>query len=454
MIKMEKNIFREYDIRGNYPTQINEDVAFTVGKSYGSYLQEKFNQNTCVVSHDNRLSSNSLALSLIEGITSSGCNVIYYGLTTTPMNFYERYINNLFGIMVTASHNPKDDNGFKFSFDHLSNARGIQITDFRDYTLNGVFKSGLGTIVENDITQSYIDFLKQGVSFGDKKRKVIIDCGNGVTCTIARKIFNEFNIDFEIINEENDGTFPNHHPDPAVKENMRQLQEAVLKSHADLGIAYDGDGDRIGCVKEDGTILSTEEFMIIIIRDLINKVNNKTFLYDVKCSKSLEDEIIKLGGNPLMYRTGASYTQAKTKEDNLAFGGEFSGHIFFRDRIPDMGSAIYNSLRLCEILSKTDKTVSELCGGINKYFATEEIKIPTTDERKFAVVDKIKNFCEQQNFEIITIDGVRVKFENGWALVRASNTGPNLIFRAEASTTEDLDKLKNYFEKLINDYNK
>ena len=155
-----------------------------------------------------------------------------------------------------------------------------------------------------------------------------------------------------------------------------------------------------------------------------------------------------------MYRTGASYTQAKTKEDNLAFGGEFSGHIFFRDRIPDMGSAIYNSLRLCEILSKTDKTVSELCGGINKYFATEEIKIPTTDERKFAVVDKIKNFCEQQNFEIITIDGVRVKFENGWALVRASNTGPNLIFRAEASTTEDLDKLKNYFEKLINDYNK
>ena len=450
---MNTNIFREYDIRGIYPDDINEEVAFTIGKSFGSFLQEKYNQTSCVVSHDNRLSSNSLSLSLIEGIISSGCNVIDYGLTTTPMNFYERYVNNLFGIMVTASHNPKDDNGFKFSFDNLSNARGQQIVEFKDYTLAGNFKEGNGTITEKDITEDYINYIKSGIDFGEKRRKVVVDCGNGATTTIARRIFEEFNIDLVMINEENDGTFPNHHPDPAVKENIEQLQKAVIDNNADLGIAYDGDGDRIGFVKNDGSLLSIEEFMIIIIRDIIDKCENKTFLYDVKCSKSLEDEIKKLGGNPLMYRTGASYTQAKTHEDNLSFGGEFSGHIFFQDRIPDMGSAIYASLRMCEILSKTDKSVVDLCEGITKYFATPEVKVPTTDETKFEVVDKIKKFCESQNFQIIDIDGARVNFDNGWALVRASNTGPNLIFRAEALTEEDLTHLRNYFEKLITDYN-
>ena len=451
---MEKNIFREYDIRGVYPTQLNEETAFIIGQGFGSYIQEKYSQKACVVSHDNRLSGNSLTLSLIEGIISTGCNVIDYGLTTTPMNFYARHINNLFGIMVTASHNPKDDNGFKFSFDYISNAKGKQIYDFRDYIFNGNFLQGNGTITQLDMTNDYIDFIKSGISMGEKRRKVIIDCGNGATCTITRKIFEQFNIDFEIINEENDGTFPNHHPDPAVAENMKQLQTAVIERHADLGVAYDGDGDRIGLVKENGELLSTEEFMIMVIRDIIDKVDNKTFLYDVKCSKALEDEIIKLGGTPYMFRTGASYTQAETHEKNLAFGAEFSGHSFFRDRIFDIGSAIYASLRICEILSKTDKTVSELCGNINKYYTSAEKKIPTNDDIKFGVIEKIKLFCQKHNFDIIDIDGVRIKFVNGWVLIRASNTGPNLIFRAEASTEKDLAHLETYFEKLINDYNK
>jgi phosphomannomutase/phosphoglucomutase len=451
---MEKEIFRGYDIRGIYPTQINEEVAYTIGQGYGSYIQEKYNQNTCVVSHDNRLSSNSLAFSLIEGIISTGCNVIDYGLTTTPMNFYGRHANNLFGIMVTASHNPKDDNGFKFSFDHITNARGEQITNFRDYVFNGVFKKGNGTITQKDMTEEYIEYIKSGLSFGDKRRKVVIDCGNGVTCTIVRKIFEQFNIDFDIINEENDGTFPNHHPDPAVPENMKQLQQAVLDRGADLGIAYDGDGDRIGFVDEKGEIISTSKFMVIAIRDIFDKVENKTFLYDVKCSKCIEDEILKLGGTPFMYRTGASFTQAKVHEDNLAFGAEFSGHTFFRDRIFDVGSAIYASLRVCEILSKTDKKASDLCEGITKYYTSPEIKIPSPDEKKFDVIEKVKNFCIKHNFNIINIDGVKIKFDNGWALVRASNTGPNITFFAEASTAEDLEHLKQYFEKLINDFNK
>ena len=452
---MNDVIFREYDIRGVYPDQINETVAYTVGKSYGSFLQERYNQNTCVVSHDNRLSSDSLSLSLIEGIISTGCNVIDYGLTTTPMNFFERYQNNLFGIMVTASHNPKDDNGFKFSFDNLSNARGAQIKEFKEYTYAGNFLEGNGTITQKDITEDYINYLKNGINMGSRKLKVVIDCGNGVTCTVVRKIMEQFpNLDFVIINEENDGRFLNHHPDPSVKENMVQLQEAVLKNNADLGAAYDGDGDRIGFVKEDGTLLSIEEFMIIVIRSMFNSVNNKTFLYDVKCSKALEDEILKLGGTPYMYRTGASYTQAKTKEEDLPFGGEYSGHIFFRDRVQDVGSGIYASLRMMEILSNTDKKVSELCEGINKYYSTPEIKVPTSDETKFQVVDNIKEYCKNKNFEFVDIDGVRVRFDTGWILVRASNTGPNLTFRAEATNEKDLESLKNYFQKVIDNYNK
>jgi phosphomannomutase/phosphoglucomutase len=451
---LNTEIFREYDIRGTYPETINESIAYTIGRSYGSYLQEKYNQTTCVVSHDNRLSSDALSNNLIKGITESGCNVIDYGLTTTPMNYYGRYLNHLFGIMVTASHNPKDDNGFKFSFDHLANARGSQIYDFRDYTLKGIFKTGNGTIQRNDITSKYLEYMKDGINIGPRKRKIVIDCGNGVTCTVARKIFSQFNIDFEIINEESDGTFPNHHPDPAIAENMIQLQNKVKELHADLGIAYDGDGDRIGFVKEDGTLMSTEEFMIIIIRDIINKVQNKTFLYDVKCSKALEDEIKKLGGKPLMYRTGASYTEAKCKEDNIPFGGELSGHLFFRDKVADIGSGIYASLRMCEILSRTNLSVSELCQGINKYYSTPEIKFPSPDDKKFNVIENIKKYCEEQKYPIITIDGVKAYFQTGWILVRASNTGPNITFRAEATTEQDLEKLKNFFTNLINQYNK
>lgn len=451
---MNDEIFREYDIRGTYPGTINEENAYLIGKGYGSYIQEKYMQITCVVSHDNRISSESLSNSLIKGILETGCNVIDYGLTTTPMNFYGRYLNHLLGIMVTASHNPKDDNGFKFSFDHLSNARGAMIKDFRDYIHQGNFKKGTGKYEKADMSEKYLEYMKMGIELGSRKRKVIIDCGNGATTIITRKIFAKFNIDFEIINEENDGTFPNHHPDPAVKENLEQLKQKVLDTKADLGIAYDGDGDRIGFVKNDGSFLSTEEYMILIIRDIINKVNNKTFLYDVKCSKVLEDEIIKLGGIPLMFRTGASYTQAKVHEDNLAFGGEYSGHMFFRDKVADIGSGIYASLRLVELLSKTSLSICELTSDIPKYYTSDEIKIPTKDDLKFTVIENIKNYALKENYRIIDIDGIKCIFKNGWALVRASNTGPNLIFRAEATTEEGLNNLIKIFTEIINFYNK
>ncbi len=451
---MNEHIFREYDIRGVYPTDINEDVAYTIGIGYGSYIKEKFKQQSCVVSMDNRLSSPSLKEKLIEGIINSGVNVIDYGLTTTPMHFYARHVNNMFGVMITASHNPKDDNGFKFSFDHLSNARGKMIEDFKKYIFAKEYKESpvKGKLKNDDIKKKYIGYLKMGIKLGKKKVKVVLDPGNGVVSTILDDVFKMFNVDYTIINGESDGNFPNHHPDPAEKENLIQLKEKVLELNADLGIGYDGDGDRVGFVKNNGDFMSIEEFMILIIRDIAPKVVNKKFLYDVKCSMSLEDEIKKAHSEGIMFRTGASYTQAATKEMNLPFGGEFSGHVYFRDKIVDVGSAIYASLRLIEILSKNDKSLDELTSDIPKYYATEEIKIPTPDDAKFNIVDKVLNYAREQKFVINDKDGARIEFNGGWALIRASNTGPNLIFRAEAKTEEDKKKLEDYFLTLINKF--
>jgi len=451
---MNENIFREYDIRGRYPEDINETVAYTIGRSYGSYLKEKLQQEVCIVSHDNRVSSPALAAYLIKGITDSGLNVYNYGMTTTPMHYYCRYIHNLYGMMITASHNPAEDNGFKFSFDHLSNARGDMIEDFKNYTLAGKFLSGNGTVSVGNITEKYIEFLTYGVEFGRHKRKVVIDIGNGTTSIIARKIFERVNVDFDIIFEESDGRFPNHHPDPSVEANLEALKKEVLRRRADCGIAFDGDGDRLGIVNEKGEMVPSDHFMILVIRDIINKVKNKTFLFDVKCTKALEDEITRLEGVPVCYRTGASYTQAKVKEDDMPFGGEYSGHFYFRDKIADVGSGIYAGLRLLEILSKTSDSLSKLLENIPKYYSTPEIKFPCSDDKKFKVIDDIRAFSNSQNWSLNTIDGVRANFNNGWALVRASNTGPNITMRCEATTEEGLNNLQTIFTNLINNYNK
>lgn len=447
---MNYNIFRAYDIRGKYPDDINEEIAYTIGKAYGSYIQEKKDQKACIVSHDNRLSSDSLNNQLINGILSTGCNVYDYGLTTTPMHYYARYIEHMFGIMITASHNPKDDNGFKFSLDHVSNARGEMIEDFKNYLIKGNFKTGNGLLYHRSINDRYIKYMVDNIHLGNNKPKIVLDLGNGTTSIICKKIFNALNIHAIYINEISDGSFPNHHPDPSDPKNMQMLIEAVKKNKADVGFAFDGDGDRVGMVSDKGEIVSTEEFMILIIRDIINKSFSNTFLYDIKCSNAIKDEIVKLGGTPLCYRTGASYTEAKTKEENLAFGGEYSGHLYFRDRDETNGSAIYAALRIVEILSKDkSKDISKMIKDIPKYEITPEIKFEVSDDKKFKVVDDIKNYAKEQGYTVNTIDGVKMLFTNGWALIRASNTGPNITVRCEATNKHDLQLLMNNIHKLI-----
>ena len=451
---MEDKIFREYDIRGKYPSEINEDVAYNIGLGYGSFIQEYLNQDACVVSHDNRKSSDVLHQNLIKGLLETGIKVIDYGLTTTPMHYYARHINNLFGVMITASHNPSDENGFKFSFDEYANARGSMVKDLKRYIDKGNFKKGKGILEEKNIKDDYINFIISHLKFGKRKIKVVLDPANATPTIIARDIYEKMNIDLTIINEESDGTFPNHHPDPSIESNLKQLKAKVKEIKADIGIAFDGDGDRIGIVDELGNKVAMEDYAIIILRNIIDKVKNKKFLYDAKCSNNFKDEIEKLGATPVICRTGSSYTQEKVLKEDIPFGIQYVGHISLNDRLFSTESAMYSSLRLIEILSKTDKTLSELVSTIDHYLGTPEIIIKSDDDKKHNVIENIKKYCDSKKYNYLEIDGLKVLFKDSWAYVRASNTGPNITLRCEAKNEQDLKNLERLFTTLVDIYNK
>lgn len=446
---LNRNIFRGYDIRGVYPTTINEVVAEKIGEGFGSYIQE-IGKKKCIVGHDNRLSSNSLHDALVKGILKTGVDVVSLGLVTTPMYYYAAIRYDIpSGIMITASHNPKDDNGFKIAFDESGNAKGDEIQDFYRYIVKGQFKKGEGNLLYQNIEQDYIRLMHDSLSFGPRRLKVVLDPGNGTTSVIAQKVYETFPIDIVMINGESDGSFPNHHPDPCVEANLSQLKEKVLEEHADLGLAFDGDGDRLGVVDEKGNYIPTDQYMIIMIRSMIGEVRQKAFLYDVKCSKAIEDEIRRLGAKPICYRTGNSYTKAKVRELDLPFGGELSGHVYFRDRFPGFDSGLYAGLRLVELLSHNEKRASELLEGMPEYFSTEELKFAYDDEKKFDVVNQVLDYASEKGYKINNIDGVRVDFSDGWALVRASNTGPNVTARFEGKTKERLAEIQQEFTALI-----
>ena len=454
-MKMNKKIFREYDIRGVYPVEIDEKTAYIIGKSYGSILQTKYNKNICTVGYDNRLSSPSLHKSMVQGLIDTGLDIIDLGLVTTPMLYYAAIKFNTLGIMITASHNPKDDNGFKFSFDKFGNARGKQIYDFRDFTLKDEFLVGKGHIYTLDILPYYKSLFKDNIFMGDKKLKIVIDSGNGTTANFAYDIYHQFsNLDITMINEKSYGTFPNHHPDPAVPENLKQLQAKVLEIGADIGIAFDGDGDRVGFVDNMGNIVPADKFLCILMRYYLPNYQDKRVLYDVKCSKIISDTAKTLGIKDIMYRTGASYTRSEIVKEHIPFGGEYSGHIIFNDRFKGFDSGIYAGLRMLEILSNSNTPLSHQLDNLTKYYNTPEIKVPTPDEIKFQVIDKVISYAQSKNYNCLTIDGLRVNNPNSWALVRASNTGPNITLRFEATTKEELESLKKEFTNLVEEYKK
>lgn len=444
------NIFRGYDIRAVYGQDLNEDIAYTIGLGFGSYIQEK-GYKKCLVGHDNRTSSEPLSDALIEGITSTGVDVVFLGLCTTPMYYYgQKFLGIDPGVMITASHNPKEYNGFKIAFDDFGNACGQMIQDFRVFIEEGNFKTGEGSVSTYDIKDEYLKAIKKSISLGDRKIKVVVDTANGTASIIAKEVYEMFdNVELVPLYIDSNPEFPNHHPDPSVEANNADLKAKVVETGADLGIGIDGDGDRVGVIDENGNMIFIDFYAIIIWRDIMSKVSNKHALFDVKCSKSLADEVEKLGGIPVCYRTGNSYMKAKMREGDFAFGSELSGHVFFRDKWDNIDDGLYAGLRLVEILSKTDKSLSHLLDGVKRYYASPELIIKSTDDEKFKVIEKVKEYCRQKGYQVNDIDGVRAEFDNGWALVRASNTGPNITARFEGVTEEDRDKIQEEFMALI-----
>ena len=449
--KINPAIFREYDVRGIYGDDLNEDVAYTVGKAFGSYVRE-LGESKVILGHDNRDSYMEIYSALMQGILDSGVNVFSLGLVTTPMhNFAKIYYDVNAGIMVTASHNPKEYNGFKMSVKKNDSLYGKELQDFKHYLDCYDFKDGKGSVTEEDVFPAYLDNLKKSLRLGDRKVKVVVDCGNGTGSIFIENILKEFNIEYELLYCDSDCNFPNHIPDPAVKNNLHDLGKMVKDLGYDLGWAVDGDTDRCGMVLEDGSFVQADMIMILFYRDLAKQMEVKKGVFDVKCSMSLIDEIKKLGLKPCMNRTGSVYCRSYVNENNLDFGGEYSGHLFFRDRYLGFDDGIYGILRIIELLSHTDKKISELFDGVNHYFSTEELKVRVTEDSKFNIVNGVIEYAKNKKYTFSLTDGIRVTFDDGWALVRASNTGPDLTVRFEAKTEKRLKEIQNEFISLIDE---
>ena len=452
-MELLKNIFREYDIRGVYGEELSDELAYHIGRAFGTKLVRQKIDST-VVAYDNRLSSESLESNLVKGLVDTGIKVLRIGLATTPMCYFAaNYTGCNSSMMITASHNPKEYNGFKFSYNGIHNAYGPAVMEIYDIISKQDYENGTGSITDVDIREAYIDLVVSKLNFG-RKIKAVYDCGNGTGSVIAGDIFKrlEDKIDYVPLFDESDGNFPNHHPDPCVEENLEVLKKKVVELGADVGVGYDGDADRVGFIDEKGTFIPMDKFLAVMWDYLYDKVDKKACLFDVKCSKTLEDELNKLGVEPVEYRTGNSYTRAESARGDYPLSGELSGHVYFRDKWPGYDDGIYAGMRLIEMISNSDKPLSSYLDNLSKYYSTPEIKVKVSDETKFDIVSKMKAYCEEKGYNIITIDGVKAKFDDGFALVRASNTGPNITMRFEAKTEDKLNAYKNEFETELNKY--
>ena len=446
---INQTIFRAYDIRGIYEEQITNETAYILGKSFGSYVKLR-GKTEVLVGYDNRLSSPVLADNLIKGLLESGVDVTSLGLVTTPMYYFARqHLNKWAAVMITASHNPSNHNGFKISFDENGNAAGEEIIAFRDFTNKGEFTTGEGKLSTYDIKDEYVNLIINNLKI-NKNIKAVFDCGNGTVSIIIKEILDKLNITYDLLYCDSDPTFPNHHPDPSVSENLVDIQKRVVELGYDIGIALDADGDRVRIIDEKGNIINSDVFMIIMYRYLNNNLKVRKALYDVKCSKALVDELEKLGLEQIMYRTGNSYMYRKMHEENLEFAGEYSGHMWFGDRFYGFDDGLYAGLRMIEVLSNTDKKMSELYNDINVYYSTDELKINTTEENKYKIVEEVKKYAIGKNYKYNDIDGIRVEFSDGWALIRYSNTGPVISARFEANSNERLKEITDEFMVIIN----
>ncbi len=452
----EPVIFREYDIRGIYNTQFDDSFAYMLGRAFTTYVFSKTNKKKLRVSigYDARNSSVSLVKNLAQGMKECGAEVYILGLVTTPVCYYSTFQLDLDGaIMVTGSHNPSEYNGFKVSLGKTT-IHGEEIQNLKKVLESNNFITGEGSVKNYDIFPEYLERYKK--EFGQiKPIKVVLDCGNGAGGSIVRKLYNIAGLDPEILFEEPDGSFPNHHPDPTVEKNLVDLAKKVVETGAVCGIGFDGDADRIGVVDHTGKMIYGDELMTLFARAVLLEKKGSPIVGDVKCSDRLYHDIEKHGGKPVMWKTGHSLIKEKVKTEKAPFGGEMSGHVFFADRNYGYDDAPYAGLRLCEILANTGKNIQQLLEGLPPAFNTPEIRIDTTEEKKILIVEKVKEkFLNNKNSDVQVnlIDGIRLSFEDGWALARASNTQPVLVVRFESNTESGLARIQDSIMSVVNKY--
>jgi len=435
---LNPDIFRQYDIRGRVAEDLTDEAVSILARAIGSYLCHQGSKRISLAS-DNRHSSDGFRAILKEELGKSGLDVVDFGMVPTPVFYYTLFEFGVDGgVMITGSHNPPDFNGFKIA-SHQTTIFGDEIQKIRHLAEKGRFTVGKGKFETADAKGPYMDRVAGDIRIGDDIR-VALDCGNGTAGVIVPDLFGRFGFESEYLFCEPDGSFPNHHPDPTVPEYLEALIEKVTTGAYDAGIAFDGDADRIGVIDENGEIIWGDKLLIILARDIIARNPGAKVIFEVKCSQALVEAIEQAGGIPIMWKTGHSLIKSKMKSEGALLAGEMSGHIFFNDRYYGYDDAIYAALRLLEILSKHDGGLSSLLADIPEYYATPEIRVDCPDREKFRIVDDLKSRLESSH-RVIDIDGVRIVFDDGWGLVRASNTQPVLVLRFEAKSEQRLEEI-------------
>ena len=448
LMNILSSIFKAYDIRGIVETELTPEIVKLIGKAVGSESIAK-GERGVVVGRDGRLSSTELSESLISGLIESGCHVVNIGMVPSPLVYFATHTKGASsGVMVTGSHNPPEYNGLKIMVagETLSAER---IKALYTRIIEEQFSVGSGTSTSINIDQDYIDTIRSDIVL-EKELKIVVDCGNGVAGNIAPQLFESLGAKVTKLFCLVDGRFPNHHPDPSKPENLEDLIKEVIDTGADLGLAFDGDGDRLGLVDNKGQIVWADQQMMLYSRDVLSRKKGAKIIFDVKCTSMLPRDIFENGGEPIMSRTGHSFIKKKLKETGAELAGEMSGHIFFKERWYGFDDALYTGARLLEIVSKSNKTCSEIFDEIPVNVSTPEINIHFNKHgQQFDAMKKLSNNINFPGSNINTIDGVRVDYENCWGLVRASNTTPCLVLRFEASDDKTLIEIKNKFKDWL-----
>ena len=447
-MKINDDIFRKYDIRGIADKELTNEFAYHLGKAFGTYLKRKGLINIAV-GRDVRKSSPRLFENIAKGISDTGCNVINIGIGPSPLLYFTVFHYDLDGgLMITGSHNPIEYNGFKM-MRAKETVYGEQIQELKELIIKEDYEEGKGNIKEKEVVKDYLDYISPLISPG-KSLKIVLDPGNGTAGPLATELFKKLGADFQCINCEPDGNFPNHLPDPTVVKYTKQLSAKVTEKKADMGIGYDGDTDRAGIIDENGKLVYGDQLLGALAKPIIAKNPGTDVIFDVKCSQGLVEWIEKLGGKPLMWKTGHSLLKVKMKETGSLIAGEMSGHIFIGDNYYGFDDALFVSARFYEIASKSDKTVSEIISEMPYYESTPEIRTEVGEEAKWKIVEAAKEEFSKK-YETIQIDGARILFGDGWGLVRASNTQPIVVTRFEAKTKERLEEIKNIVTDFINE---